>query len=232
MKAYWARGHGGGNFGDLLTPLLFRRLVGVDLEWAEREDAELFAVGSIAEMIPPGFDGFVLGSGSMFGDPIDLSRARVLALRGVRTARAAGMDPPIVADLGLLAPDVLERRPRRDIPLGTLRTGGDPRPAMGVLLDPEAGDPEALIALAARCRRIVSSSLHGLILADALGTTNLWDPYLAADAGNGFKFGDYGSAYGERLEPFRWRLADQRHVKEKQKALREAMAVVAAEALG
>jgi pyruvyltransferase len=227
VKAYWAAGHGNGNFGDLLTPIIFHH-AGLDLEWSEREDAELFAVGSIAEMIPPGFTGFVLGSGSMFGEPVSLAKAKVLALRGVRTARAAGIDPPILADLALIATDALASRPRRDIPIGTVRTGSDPRPPMGTLLDPENGDPEALIALMARCQRIVSSSLHGLIVADALGITNMWDPYMPADAGSGFKFMDYASAYGERIAPFTWRLADQRQVQLKQMALREAVQMVVA----
>lgn len=227
MRAYWARGTGGGNFGDLLTRYLFQTLAGFELEWSEREDARLFGSGSIAELIPLGFDGFVLGSGSMYGDPIDISAARVLALRGVLTAHAAGLRGVLLADLGLLAGDVLKGRRRRDVEVGTVRTGGDPRPPIGILLDPESGDPGAMIATAARCRRIVSSSLHGLVLADSLGVPNLWDPYLAADAGAGFKFRDYGSAFGERIEPFRWRLADQRLVDEKRRALRSAVAEVA-----
>lgn len=230
MNAYWALGHDNGNFGDLLTPLIFQRIGGIDLTWTEREQAELFAIGSIAEMIPPGFSGFVLGTGSMFGAPLDLSSARVLALRGIHTANAACLRPPLLADLGLLAPDLLTTRPRRKDQIATFRTGGDPRPHAGTVLDPENGDPEALIALAARAEAIVSSSLHGLILADSLGIVNMWDPYLPADAGAGFKFKDYGSSFGENLEPFRWRLADQSLVGAKQVALRKCVAGIASEA--
>ena len=226
MRAYWARGEGRGNFGDLLTELLFRRLRGCSLEWSEREDAELFGAGSIAELIPHGFTGYVIGSGCMFGDPIDLSSSRILSLRGARTAHAAGIRGVLLASLGLLARDLIDGKIARNIEIGTVRTGGDPRPAMGLRLDPEAGDPERLVRDMARCRRIVSSSLHGLIVADALGIPNMWDPFLEVDAGCGFKFHDYASAYGERIEPFRWRLADQRIVSEKQAALRDAMAVV------
>jgi pyruvyltransferase len=223
VRAYWARGSGNGNFGDLLTAFLFRRLLGVELEWSEREDAELFAVGSIAEAIPSDFEGVVLGSGCMFDQPVEFPKARVLALRGILTARLAGLHPPLLADLGLLAADILDRRPKRDIEVATLRTGGDPRPAIGELLDPENGDPEAIIETAARSKRIVSSSLHGLVLADALGIVNMWDPYPPADAGAGFKFRDYASAYGERIEPFKWRVADQVLVGAKQEALRASL---------
>lgn len=222
MRAYWARA--GNNFGDVLTPLLFDRLLGIRLEWVEREDAELFAVGSIAELIPRGYTGLVIGSGCMFEEAIELDGARVLALRGVLTARLAGLHPPLLADLGLLAPDLLERPPLdRDLPIGTVRAGGDPRPPMGVALDP-SGDPLVMIATAARCERIVSSSLHGLILADALGIPNMWDPFSTAPP---FKFRDYASAYGERIEPYQWRVADQVQVYEKQAELRAILAAVA-----
>lgn len=216
MRAYWARD--GGNFGDVLTPLLFAHY-GVELEWAEREDADLFAIGSIAELIPPGFAGLVIGTGCMFDEPIDIHAADVRALRGVHTARLAGLHVPLLADLGLLAPDLLARHPVRDLDVGTVRAGGDPRPPAGVTLDP-LGDPLALIRLAARCQRIVSSSLHGLILADALGTPNLWDPF---DTAPPFKFRDYASAYGERIAPYQWRVADQVQVAAKQAALRQIL---------
>lgn len=221
MKAYWARRAGAGNFGDELNPLIFERVARIRLEWVEREEAELFAIGSIAELIPPGFTGLVIGTGCMFDDPIDLGAAQVIALRGVRTARLAGVHAPLLADLGILAVDLVEGRPRRDAPVGTVRAGGDPRPPAGVALDP-LGDPLRMIATAARCERIVSSSLHGLVLADALGIPNMWDPW-PTDEASGFKFRDYASAYGERIEPYQWRVANQVQVAAKQAALRAVL---------
>lgn len=217
MKAYWALGEQP-NFGDVLTPLLFERIAGIQLQWVEREEAELFAIGSIAELIPRGYCGLVLGTGCMFEAPIELDTANVLALRGVLTARLAGIRPPLYADLGLLAAD-LAPKVRRDIPFGTVRAGGDPRPPIGVLLDP-LGDPEEMIAKAAHCQAIVSSSLHGIILADSLGIRNMWDPWPTDVT---FKFRDYASAYSERIEPYAWRVANQLEVAEKKAALRSAM---------
>jgi pyruvyltransferase len=224
MKAYWAVRDGAGNFGDVLTPLLFEHLCGVKLEWVEREDAELFATGSIAELIPPGYTGFVLGTGCMFDEAVEFDGAKVLALRGVLTARNAGLHPSLLADLGLLASDLLARPMPRSRAIGTVRAPGDIRPVMGWMLDP-LGDPLAMVMEAAMCERIVSSSLHGLILADALGIPNMWDPW-PTDHASGFKFRDYASAYGERIEPYRWRVADQTLVAQKQVALREMMALV------
>lgn len=226
MRAYWAVGSGCGNFGDILTPLILRRVAGIELVWSEREDAELFGIGSIAELIPQDFTGVVIGTGCMFAEPVYFPDARVLALRGVLTASAAGIRPPLLADLGLLAPELLRRRyVARRTPLGTVRCGGDYRPPMGVLLDPTDGDPERLVETAARCQRIVSSSLHGVVLADALGIENMWDPHPESPP---LKFRDYASAYGETIAPYRWRLADQEQVARKQAALRSAVRGIAA----
>lgn len=224
MRAYWALGSGRGNFGDLLTPLIFRRW-GVELEWSEREDAELFAIGSLAELIPSTFTGTIVGTGCMFEAPVDFPRANALALRGFLTARLAGLHPPLLADLGLLAPDLLARSYRRRTAIGTIRAGGDERPPIGAPLDPTDGDTLGLVARASQCQRIVSSSLHGVVLADALGIPNMWDPHPVAPP---FKFRDYASAYGERIEPYQWRVADQVQVAQKQTALREILKGMAA----
>lgn len=218
MKAYWALSEQGDNFGDVLTPYLFERLRGVRLEWAEREDADLIAIGSLADSIPRGYSGVVLGTGSFTDTAIELEFATVLALRGVLTARLAGLHPPLLADLGLLVADVAPRARRKGI--GTIRAAGDPRPPIGLGIDP-LGQPDEIIAAAAGCERIVSSSLHGLVLADALGIPNMWDPFPPEVT---FKFRDYASAYGERIEPYRWRVADQYQVGLKQDALRRVMA--------
>lgn len=222
MKAYWAKSEAGDNFGDVLTPLLFKRLRGIHLEWVEREHADLIAIGSLVETIPRGYAGTILGTGCMFDAYVDLGAANVLALRGVFTARLTGLHPPLLADLGLLAAD-LAPVVGRDVSVGTVRADGDPRPSIGLALDP-MGDAEEMIAQAAHCQRIVSSSLHGLILADALGIPNMWDPYPPV---SDFKFRDYASAYGERIEPYTWRVADQKQVAQKQGALREIMATFA-----
>lgn len=229
MRAYWAEEPDGGrNFGDVLTPLLFRHLAGIQLQRTAPEEAELIGIGSLAECIPPGFTGIILGTGAMFNGWINLDAATVLALRGRLTARAAGLRPPLLADLGLLASD-LAPSAERDVPLATMRHIVDQRPAIGVALDPLA-DPLETIALASRCQRIVSSSLHGLVLADALGIPNMWDPHPAV-LGGSFKFDDYASAYGERIEPYRWRVADQLQVADKQAALRAAVRSLAREAV-
>jgi hypothetical protein len=216
MKTFWDQSHDGSNFGDALNVEVFRRLAGIELEWSEPEDADLFGIGSIAEAIPKGFPGIVLGTGKMFEESvIDLSSARVLALRGPLTGQS-----DLYADLGLLASD-LTQTVSRDVAVGWLPHYVDERLYYGERIDILAG-VDSVIAAVARCKRLVSSSLHGLILADALGIENLWEPHHGV-LGKGFKFRDYASSYGETITPGVWRLADREQVVTKQQALRSAL---------
>ena len=220
IKGYWYRGEGGLNLGDALNPLLFRRLLGVTLEWAPPKEAEVFGIGSNIEMIPGGFTGVILGTG--IASPHtrrNLSRAHVLAVRGNLTAAVCGLGRPLLADLGLLAADLLEDWPAQDIPHGYIRHFADHRPTRGFAIDVIAG-PEYVIRQAARCERITSSSLHGLILADSIGIPSRWAPHHSTRM---VKFEDYASSFREILHPYVWRRAHPPIVTEKQEALREAL---------
>jgi pyruvyltransferase len=221
MRVYWDRCADGHNFGDVLTAALLRA-AGRTVEWAEPADADLIGAGSILEAVPAGWTGTVLGTGLMWSKRrSDLSSARVLALRGKLTEkRADGGGGVLLADLGLLAPYLLSSRyvRRKRWTYGTMRHFVDRRPPIGVSIDPLA-EPEQVVGTAASCGRIVSSSLHGLILADALLIPSLWDPHPDV-LGSGFKFKDYASSLDEPIEPYVWRYPDKAKIKAKQAALR------------
>jgi pyruvyltransferase len=220
MKAYWYRGEGGLNLGDALNPLLFRRLAGITLEWAPPREADLFAIGSNIEMIPDDFDGWIFGTGIAAAHTRrDLSAARTLVARGNLTAACCNFNPLLLADPGLLAPDLLDHWPEQDIEYGTIRHFADPRPVHGFAID-VLGGPEHVIYQTARCKRITSSSLHGLVLADALGILSRWSPHCSTKS---VKYEDYMSSYKEELRPFDWRIADQEQVAQKQEAMRDML---------
>ncbi|GHV41693.1 hypothetical protein FACS189490_09100 [Clostridia bacterium] len=57
-------------------------------------------------------------------------------------------------------------------------------------------DPMDVISLISSCECIISSALHGLIVADSLGIPNMRIKNTNAPLGDGFKFDDYYSGYG------------------------------------
>lgn len=229
IRAYWSRS---GNFGDELTAWLFQRLTGTDVMFAKAASADLFAVGSLLDWIPEGFTGTVLGTGKMRPGPsVDLSRANVLALRGPLTAAYANVQPDLYGDLGLLCR--LHPAPRG----GRYRTGVVPHMCdtalpsrfsqKGNVLIDICGGVRNVIQRVADCERIVTSSLHGLILADALGIEARWEPSDAVYGGR-FKFDDYHlGMFGTPVEEGVWRTADQKVVAARTVRLYEAMLTVA-----
>jgi hypothetical protein len=54
-------------------------------------------------------------------------------------------------------------------------------------------DADAFLRAMAQCKTVVSSSLHGLVFAEALGIPNLWVTATGKVAGSGFKFNDWFS---------------------------------------
>lgn len=215
MKAYWHRERRGPNFGDMLTPWLLPKY-GIPVRWAQAGEADFFGAGSIAARIPAGFSGWVWGTGKLKADQqINLTAARVLAVRGPLTHEA-----DLYADPGLLAGLYAPAEEKR-WPVGVISHYIEDLPHKGKRISILSA-PEEIIRAAVRCERIVTSSLHALILADSLGILNMW-VYSSKVIGEGFKFRDYAASYGQTIEPDVWRLAPQEQVAEKQAALISAL---------
>jgi len=71
-----------------------------------------------------------------------------------------------------------------------------------VLLDIAAPVTDLLASIAA-CERVLSSSLHGLIFADAFGVPNEWFTASGALTGGRHKFDDYYSVFDLERDPVR-----------------------------
>lgn len=220
MKAYWWVGHA--NFGDALTPLLLERLLGQKAEWTPAKDAEFVMCGSVLTHLPRGWTGTVFGTGkARKADQVDLSKANVRALRG----RLSGV-APTYGDPGLLVPLLVKNPIVPDIPLGVIPHWEDrllARRHPGAEIIDVTADPMTVITAISRCRRIVSSSFHGIVVADAFGIPRRWERHPKVIP---FKFADYGSIMGP-IEPGVWGSADERRVQrvmgELFEALREAV---------
>jgi pyruvyltransferase len=214
IQAYWWKEVP--NFGDALAPLLLERFANIEVEWNTISRSSIISIGSVLEHIPPLWDGYILGSGRL----IDSSRlhlvqtrtgvsAKILAIRGPLSARGipgsfALGDPGILAnelvgdqdklwDLGILPhwqdKELVERFKKLIPPKHSIR-----------VIDPGWAPLDVLSTIGA-CRRIVTSSLHGMIVADAFGIPRRVEicPAMVHDGGT-FKFQDYSASIKHKLQ--------------------------------
>ncbi|MHB8974347.1 MAG: polysaccharide pyruvyl transferase family protein [Pirellulaceae bacterium] len=174
----------------------------------------LLLIGSILQGASDRFRGIILGSG-LISERHDLRfpHANILALRGELTKRCLGIDGTILlGDPGLLASDLMGKETqqkravlgivphyvdKQNLSVRSLAT----RYSRDVLVVDVCRHPRAVIRDIARCQYILSSSLHGVIVADALGIPNSWTVLSDRVLGNGFKFRDYYSAFAIERAP-------------------------------
>jgi pyruvyltransferase len=209
LKLYWSSGKP--NFGDWLSPAVCRLLSGRTIEFAEPNRCDLIAVGSILHRLKSGWFSrrvHVWGTGFMEEQSVVPSRHHFHAVRGWLTARLIrGAKIQHVGDPGLLVDCLLPDH-------GTIpkmhRVGIVPHykdrdhPQVGALVAQLPGatvldvfvEPLEFLRRAAACEFILSSSLHGLIVADSFGIPNGWMELSDSVRGAGFKFADYYSAFG------------------------------------
>jgi pyruvyltransferase len=200
----WSR-TGVQNFGDELNLLLVPALSGKRIFRVEQNCPwpHVAAIGSVLHLVGPGAT--VWGSGAISSEHALAVPARICAVRGPLTrARLvkAGIDcPEIYGDPGLLAPLIYQPRtagPRRV--LGIVPHYRDyervlarfPRAFVIDVRD----TPETVMDAIAGCEHIVSSSLHGVIIADVFGIRSRWARFSDDLIGGGFKFLDYYSSIG------------------------------------
>ena len=205
---WWRPKDGRTNMGDQLSQVIVSRVLGLrDLALMDkRNDGQrLFAIGSVLHFARTGDT--VWGSG--INGKIDEGQHRfgmldVRAVRGPRTRQyllARGIPvPEVYGDPGLLMPlffpaQYLREGPARDVavvphfnePLDKYRDFAD------LLVTPDC-PPATFMRRLLGARLVVSSSLHGLVLAEAYGI-----PAVYLDWGNGedlFKYDDYYAGTG------------------------------------
>lgn len=204
------------NFGDLLTPSLLNeygmtpfniKTSGVDGE-QKLSLLDFVGVGSILQRINSDFRGIILGSGLIREESgKQFARAMILGLRGELTKKCIGCHEDVVlGDPGLLAVRLLKTRMRKKYLLGFIPHYSDEKMGLSqkfldlsdtriIVISPQRS-PMKVIQDIDQCEYIVSSSLHGLIVADSLGIPNgrlvLSDKIVGGD----FKYDDYYSALG------------------------------------
>lgn len=218
IRLYWYRLRPRPNFGDEISRLICEELSGQRVEYAPLSRADLIATGSLlarhlVDMEWKNYRGAVWGTGCMVaGETIPLFQADVKAVRGYLSA--AQMVSPThssihFGDPGLLANRLLTRKPNVKTLIGIVPHWSElQHPFFAApflqradvkLINP-LHDAREVIEEIASCQFILSSSLHGLVVADAFAIPNRWlRLYTGQENRAGapeFKFRDYYSVYG------------------------------------
>lgn len=211
IKAYWWKERP--NFGDALAPYLLERFANIKVEWDTISHSEVASVGSILEHIPPLWDGYILGSGKLFEFSrlhLHTKTAKILSVRGPLTARGIAGSFGL-GDPGLLASELVGEQ-EKQWDLGIVPHWQDkelverfktmiPAQYSVVVIDPQ-DDPLTVVKQIGACQKIVTSSLHGMIVADSFGIPRRFEYCKAMEKDGGvFKFRDYSASIQTPFEP-------------------------------
>jgi pyruvyltransferase len=206
------------NFGDLLSPWLVENMTGMNVEFADRDEPHYVTIGSIVGRASN--NSIVWGTGS-FGTETKARlspKADYTAVRGPLTRQVlknAGISSPqVYGDPALLMP--LYYYPEVPITheIGVVvrwsekewkTVDVDPRVK---IINLKTANVEDTIVDFLSCRRIISSSLHGLIIADAYGIPNAWRQ---SETGKGgiFKYFDYFASVHKYRAPHQYSIGKQ-----------------------
>lgn len=215
------------NFGDLLTPLLLKHFTRLSSIWSEPENSQLIMVGSILEHLPENWNGVIAGAGKLHEKTkLNFSKSKILGLRGPLTAKGLKGNF-VLADPGLLADELVKSQDKK-YDLGIIPHWTDSKLEFNPLFkkyNPKiirvSDDPLKVIAEIGQCKKIISSSLHGIILADAFGIPRRIEisPRVLTHAyqeGGLFKWNDYSASIGMKLQIGLTQEVDRHIITEKQ----------------
>lgn len=160
------------NFGDELGAIILRHY-GFDVKRVAFTKADVLLTGTMLDSAESKNRSItVLGSGSGHTHEADHD-FNVLAVRGRLTALALNTPNAALGDLGLLASRIWTKEPAKyDIGVVRHYVDHEDYPFADIVID--ATEPaEQVIKKISSCRVIMSSSLHGIIVADSYGIPNM-----------------------------------------------------------
>ena len=202
------------NFGDELTPVIINKIFGYRSTWTPIEDCEIVGIGSILDglRVAAPQKRYVWGSGFiMAGEKLSNANLVFCAVRGkISRSRISNSNHISIGDPGLLANLVFKPSKYRSDKIGIVPhyvdaqhpsiQGIDKNPNF-LIIDP-LDKPSEVIRKITSCKFILSSSLHGLIVADSFNVPNIHMPLSKNVVGGDYKFRDYYSATGRTYHCF------------------------------
>ncbi|SNS64495.1 pyruvyltransferase [Belliella buryatensis] len=195
------------NFGDILTPHIIAHLSDKKVKRIPslfyRFTNHFFMIGSILQKSTSKTiiwgSGFISAKVKCKEEPLE-----ICAVRGPLTKsklEAAGIEcPNVFGDPALLMPEIYKPKVKKKYRIGIIPHYVDKgNPWLSnfkeshevTVIDVQQANPLNVIDEMLACDRIISSSLHGVIVADAYNIPSLWIEFSDQVVGEGFKFLDY-----------------------------------------
>lgn len=210
---------GTNNFGDIINPILINQLTGLKISQVSSKlyyKNHYFIIGSIVGRANKYTN--IWGSGFISEDDICTENPKkIFAVRGPKTRERLlniGIEcPEVYGDPALLLPQIYNPKIKIKYKLGLiphyvdkenlwLKNGFENQNI--IIIDVQEKNPLNVVNKILSCEKIASSSLHGIIVADAYNIPSLWIEFSNKVAGNGFKFLDYFQSVGRNDDtPFR-----------------------------
>ena len=207
IKLHWASSKP--NFGDWLSPAVCEYIARRPVTHSSINNCDLVAVGSLLQRAKEHFWNrriHVWGTGVIEARPPAKSRHYYHAVRGPLTASTlSNHSVSQFGDPGLLVDQLIAAGSGKPYRLGVVPHYKEQQEASiqnlhkaipGSILIDVFEPPEQVIKKITQCEFVVSSSLHGLIVADAFSIPNAWLQVSEQIRGAGWKFKDYYAAFG------------------------------------
>jgi pyruvyltransferase len=203
LKLFWHRKLN--NFGDVLNPILINRLTSKEVQFVKIKyfpHEHYLCIGSLLDNVTK--NTIVWGAGFSSNDDICKEKPkRICAVRGPKSREKLieqGIDcPEIYGDPALLLPNIYYPKIDKKYKLGIIPHYVDKENLW--LKNINSNDILILNILEKNiftfidnllsCEKIVSSSLHGIIVSDAYNIPSKWIKFSNNVLGNDFKFYDY-----------------------------------------
>lgn len=200
INLWWSSSPKPGNFGDILSPFILREMGYTITEANRNSSGKFMCIGSTAKFIKP--NDTVWGTGIMRDfDPIE-KNAKYLAVRGPLTGAKVGCN--IYGDPGLLCSHFWPMKSVERNPLGFIphyvdynKHDIDGNDQINLL----NANPIKVINEVIKYDSIISSSLHGIIVAHSYGIPAGWWQPSNKLSGDGSKFEDYARSVDIKLKP-------------------------------
>lgn len=218
LKLYWSTGlkNGKKNFGDWLSPMLCEAISGRHIVYAKPRHCDLVACGSLYQRLNNHFWNHrvhVWGTGIIEKRTPYPTRHMIHAVRGKFTASTIiNREISTLGDPGLLSDILLpEKKSVKKFRVGIIPHYVDQQNTAVIEFLKQSGvtfidvfsETIDFLKQVDQCEMILSSSLHGLVVADSLGIPNAWLELSNLVRGEGFKFADYYSVFDlEEMQPY------------------------------